>query len=56
MQCTDIPTLTEEINGCHVTLSFLSESKGTERFNEACQPEIIIKMVSLTGSTISILT
>lgn len=27
MQCTDIPTLTEEINGCHVTLSFLPESR-----------------------------
>lgn len=25
MQCTDIPALTEEINGCHVTLSFLPE-------------------------------
>lgn len=25
MQCTDIRVLTEEINGCHVTLSFLPE-------------------------------
>lgn len=27
MQCLDIPVLTEDINGCHVTLSFLPEPK-----------------------------
>lgn len=27
MQCLDIPVLTEDINGCQVTLSFLPEPK-----------------------------